>query len=48
MDFPAWPDDIDPGDVTSVLPHLGLDNFRHHSPMPTEQMASYSWCPYST
>ena len=47
VDFPAWPADIDPADITRVQPHVGRDAFKDRSPMPSEQMASYYWCLYS-
>jgi hypothetical protein len=47
VDFPAWPADINPAEVTHVQPHVGRDSFRDRSPTSSEQMANYHWCLYS-
>ena len=46
VDFPNWPDGIDPHQAVDVLPHAGRDIFRDRTPGPTESSAEYAWCLY--
>jgi hypothetical protein len=46
VDFPNWPDGIDPREAVDVLPHAGRDIFRDRAPDPTESSAEYAWCLY--
>jgi hypothetical protein len=47
VDFPALPPDVATTDVVEVLPHVGLDAFRHRVPTASEGAADYAWCLYS-
>jgi hypothetical protein len=46
VDFPNWPDGIDPRQAVDVLPHAGGDIFRDRAPGPAESSAEYTWCLY--
>lgn len=44
VDFPDWPDDVDPRDAVAVEPHAGREFFVE--PGHGRRDAPYSWCLY--
>jgi hypothetical protein len=47
VDFPSWPDGLDPSDVIEVVHHPSQAALRDRAPGRPIRSAEYSWCLYS-